>query len=348
MSISKLPNSEACIKVSVIIPVYKAEKYISETIVSLRRQTLKELEFIFIDDKGNDNSFNIIQESAKVDSRIILIQNNSNIGAGASRNKGIEIARGDFIAFMDSDDLLSPFFYEKLYNKAQQENLLVVKANVKILNKDGSKIIRSTNNHIKNQLTLFESMLCLHTSEHFSAIYSKEAIIKANAKYHESLRLGEDVFFLMTLMRTIPTKRFGIIDDVFYIYRMNENSITHSINTNTQKLSESLSSLHAKVNYLLDTDDSYDCAKYICNLIECFLYENIKINYCSYEERKLIYQSIDQVAKLIKKWKNSNRMFIPSRSIRLLQITLYNHTFFYYAMKFRLKLHDFKKKLKGK
>ncbi|MBQ3526602.1 MAG: glycosyltransferase family 2 protein [Akkermansia sp.] len=108
MSISKRPNSEACIKVSVIIPVYKAEKYISETIVSLRRQTLKELEFIFIDDKSNDNSFNIIQESAKVDSRIVLIQNNSNIGAGASRNKGIEIARGDFIAFMDLDDLLSP------------------------------------------------------------------------------------------------------------------------------------------------------------------------------------------------------------------------------------------------
>ena len=114
-------------KVSVIIPVYCSQGRISETLRCLQNQTLQELEFIFIDDKGCDGSFDIILGAASTDSRIVCIANDTNRGPGASRNKGIEIARGEFIAFVDADDMISHDFYEKLYEKAQKTGALVVK-----------------------------------------------------------------------------------------------------------------------------------------------------------------------------------------------------------------------------
>lgn len=94
-------------KISVIIPIYNREKYIEECIESIKKQTIREIEIICVDDGSTDSSVNVIQEMQKIDDRIILIKQ-SHIGAGAARNKGIEAATGEYIAFLDSDDL----FYE--------------------------------------------------------------------------------------------------------------------------------------------------------------------------------------------------------------------------------------------
>lgn len=94
-------------KVSIITPVYNCDKYIEETIQSVLSQTYTEWEWLLIDDKSPDNSIEIIKKYMVNDKRIKLIQLDVNSGAAVARNKGIELAEGRFIAFLDSDDLWS-------------------------------------------------------------------------------------------------------------------------------------------------------------------------------------------------------------------------------------------------
>lgn len=108
-------------KVSVIIPVYNTEKFLKECLDSIINQTLKDIEIICVDDGSIDNSLNILNEYSQKDSRIkFLTQQNK--GAGAARNKALEIANGEFLAFIDSDDYCESNFLEKMYAKACKTN----------------------------------------------------------------------------------------------------------------------------------------------------------------------------------------------------------------------------------
>ena len=91
--------------VSIIIPYYKKKDFISLTIESILKQSYKNFEIIIINDEQTDESNDLLENIKKIDSRISIIKNKSNIGAGYSRNKGIENANGKFLAFCDSDDL---------------------------------------------------------------------------------------------------------------------------------------------------------------------------------------------------------------------------------------------------
>ena len=90
--------------VSIIIPYYKKKKYINNTITSIINQTYKNFEIIIIYDDEDTSDLKFISEMQKKDTRIIIIKNLKNEGAGNSRNKGIEKAKGKYIAFIDSDD----------------------------------------------------------------------------------------------------------------------------------------------------------------------------------------------------------------------------------------------------
>lgn len=103
------------IKVSVIIPVYNSEKYLEECIESLLGQTLKECEFIFVNDGSKDNSYNILKKYEKLDRRIKII-NQKNQGSSMARNSGLNIARGKYIGFIDSDDYIDKDMISILYN----------------------------------------------------------------------------------------------------------------------------------------------------------------------------------------------------------------------------------------
>ena len=94
--------------VSIVTPVYNAERFLKETIISIREQSYKNWELLLIDDCSNDNSSKIIKEFQKIDSRIRYIKLEKNSGASVSRNIGIKNAKGRFIAFADSDDLWEP------------------------------------------------------------------------------------------------------------------------------------------------------------------------------------------------------------------------------------------------
>jgi glycosyltransferase involved in cell wall biosynthesis len=105
-------------KISVIIPVYNAEKYLKQTLDCVCFQTYKNLEIVCVLDCPTDNSAQIIEKAAKEDDRIRIVYNHKNMGLPAARNIGVEKAEGEYIHFLDSDDLLSPDFYETMISAA--------------------------------------------------------------------------------------------------------------------------------------------------------------------------------------------------------------------------------------
>ena len=120
-------------KVSVIVPTYNNENYISKCLISLIQQTLKEIEIIIVDDGSDDNTLSLL-DSFKVDTRIrVLTQEHKK--QGAARNFGMNNARGEYIGFVDSDDWVDTDFYEKLYTAAKKyDSDIALATNVRIGN----------------------------------------------------------------------------------------------------------------------------------------------------------------------------------------------------------------------
>lgn len=116
-------------KVSVIIPVYNAEKYLNQCISSIANQTMKDIEIIAINDGSTDNSLNVLDELSQRYKGKLKIYTKENGGAGSARNIGIENANGEFIKFVDADDYLKVDILEKMYNIAKEYDVSLVRGN---------------------------------------------------------------------------------------------------------------------------------------------------------------------------------------------------------------------------
>ncbi|WP_180381364.1 glycosyltransferase family 2 protein [Campylobacter lanienae] len=117
------------VKVSIIIPVYNVEKYISQCLDSAINQSLKDIEIIIVDDCGSDKSMDIAQEYAKNDSRIKIIKNSQNQGPFTSRNNAVLAANGEYLVFLDSDDFLDLRACEIAYNATKNRYYDIIKFN---------------------------------------------------------------------------------------------------------------------------------------------------------------------------------------------------------------------------
>ncbi len=107
------------VKVSVVIPVYNVEKYLAQGIESVRRQTLKDIEIILVNDGSTDGSLKVCREQAAKDSRITVIDK-PNGGVSSARNAGLDAASGEFVGFIDPDDWVEPEMYENLHGRARE------------------------------------------------------------------------------------------------------------------------------------------------------------------------------------------------------------------------------------
>lgn len=117
-------------KVSVIVPVYKVEKFIERCAISLFSQTLQDVEFIFVDDASPDNSVQIVQKCIREyphrESQTVILTHEKNMGLPAARNTGLAVAKGEYIFHCDSDDFVEPDMLEQLYNTAKKKNADIV------------------------------------------------------------------------------------------------------------------------------------------------------------------------------------------------------------------------------
>ena len=126
--------------ISIIIPYCNKKNYIEQTIASILDQTFKDFEILIIYDDEKKRDLNFLENLIKIDNRIKLIINEKNLGAGESRNKGIKLSSGEFIAFIDSDDLWEKNKLEIQYNYLIQNKLKICHTEYKIIDKDNKEI----------------------------------------------------------------------------------------------------------------------------------------------------------------------------------------------------------------
>lgn len=220
------------IKISVIIPVYNVEAYLNRCLDSVCNQTLSDIEIICVDDCSPDNSIDILNQYAKTDSRIKIIQKDKNGGLSAARNSGLDIAKGDYIYFLDSDDWIDLDYLDVMYNAAINHDVEVVVNDNVISEKKGSSIpynhISSkdfTNNTLLNAMENIDKILW----NVWSKLYKKSFIDKHNFKFPEGY-INEDLYFQLI---TFPyLNNIAFIKESNYHYLDRENGI---MNTNNDK-----------------------------------------------------------------------------------------------------------------
>ena len=219
------------IKVSVIIPVYNSEKYLKQCLDSVVNQTLKNIEIIVVNDGSTDNSLQIIQEYVNKYSNVKLI-NKQNEGCYKARNIGLEVADGEYIAFLDSDDYIESNMYEKLYLKAKQTNADIVSSNYYISQDDKLKLVdfsssvalleKSNNKVIGAKNIILDAII-------WSRIFKKQMLFEKNIKFHSDIYMADDAFFHIITM--LNAEKIVYISDILYTYRISrKDSITSSYN----------------------------------------------------------------------------------------------------------------------
>ena len=122
-------------KISIIIPIYNVKEYLKRCVDSVLNQSYKNIEVILIDDGSTDGSEKICDEYAKKDKRVVVVHQ-KNSGVSASRNKGIELATGKYIGFVDSDDYIHKDMFEKLYNSLISTSSSISMCNYQLLDVD--------------------------------------------------------------------------------------------------------------------------------------------------------------------------------------------------------------------
>jgi glycosyltransferase EpsH len=207
------------VKVSLIVPIYNAQDYLDKCINSLIKQTLKDIEIILINDGSTDDSEKIVKKYK--DKRIVYISK-ENEGIGKTRNKGIDIAKGKYIAFIDADDYITLDFCEKMYTKAIEDQLDVVVC-------DYYNYANNNYNHIYlkdfalTKLSDTPNLLLNINLGPCNKIYNLDFLKNNHIKFIENLKY-EDVPFVCECL--LKAKKIGKENEALNYFRIHDGSQT--------------------------------------------------------------------------------------------------------------------------
>ena len=215
-------------KFSIIVPAYNGEKYIEETLDCLLSQTEQSVEVIVVNDGSTDKTEEIVKEYASRDERVVYVYQD-NAGVSAARNNGIERARGEYVIFIDSDDLLSEDALEKIYEglKAEDADLAIFR-----VQSFGDGL--NQYNYIVDKLIQEKEINCydMRLLRNFlvsNKAYRTELLQKSGVRF-PPMKYSEDGAFFMEFVHTVKPKITGVKDALF-MYRRHEGSVTHKVNS---------------------------------------------------------------------------------------------------------------------
>ena len=295
-------------KVSVIVPVYNTEKYLDDCLKSLKKQTLKNIEFIVIDDGSIDKSYEIMQKYAKNDKRFRIFKQN-NKGVGQTRNFGMIQARGEYIGFVDSDDYVSPNYFEKLYDvsKVYNADVSVIVNTIRFSDKRKQYDYTFALPYIKKGVIDNINFLIGNMGQQWDKIYKKSFLEKHNIKSYAEKLWFEDEWF--SSLVALYAHKIAITDKTLYYYRYNPEGITQSSYmtkdifrkglqlygnlikriwsedfTDNKKIELSIL-VYNKIRWYIDTYWKFDKKpKELDDYYECFRYSNSKPSkFCLFE-----------------------------------------------------------------
>jgi len=312
-------------KISVIVPVYNAEEFLSETLSSIQSQSIQDIEIVCVDDGSKDNSAKIIKEKQKRDCRI-RYEYQLNQGAGGARNRGIEISKGEFIAFMDADDSYpNVYTLENLYTAAIENKALVCGGSAQSvdtkLDSDGKRVFQS-NGYIRFEDYQFDFL--------FARFIFKRCFVNTYNIKFPNLRVYEDPIFLIKAL--IHADKFYAINE--YVYLCSGSHQVHNMNLEktkdyligvTEELRISskyqLGELHRIAFERLEKEAGYYVEQHLYSgdieLLSLLLNANSAI------DRKLIGLDQDYVLPTIISLWNAGNNYMKLRNLKLVQWILH-------------------------
>ena len=216
--------------ISIIIPVYKTEKFLCRCLDSIRQQTYKDWECILVDDGSTDNSGIICEQYAQSDNRFRVFHE-ENSGVSSARNLGLEMAKGEWITFIDSDDFISESYLENLYSSILKDNLIDIVNGSGTYYKDGKytdkieELQDCISDDVVSLFRQFKGYIC-------GRLYKRELIEKGingmPLRFDSKIRFSEDKIFMMQFATLV--RKYAFSSECGYFYnRDNENSATHRI-----------------------------------------------------------------------------------------------------------------------
>lgn len=211
--------------ISIIVPVYNAEKYLEECINSVLAQEIQDIEVILIDDGSTDNSLAICNRFANMDRRV-SVYHKRNEGVSIARNKGLELAKGKYVAFVDADDIVAPDMFAVLLETAEQYKADIVSCSSACVVDE--KIIKEE--YGTNRIVEYSRKQALATYliggeiniGVWSKIFKREII--QNVRFIEQKRINEDKFFILEAI--LNSNKFVLNDVTKYFYYKRPESAT--------------------------------------------------------------------------------------------------------------------------
>lgn len=335
-------------KVTIIIPVYKVEKYLDRCISSMVSQTLKEIEIVIVDDGSPDSCPQICDDWANRDSRIKVLHK-KNQGLGFARNSGLELATGEYVIFCDSDDWVEPQTYEVVYNKAKELNLDICWFQRCWVDDDGNK---SLGNPVSEEYFIGEEKMAWFRKEIIGAnpldvnsktrnisscmALTRRSLFEATTLRYPSEReiASEDFVFLVQFIKCV--KSVGILPYTFYNYYVNPLSISHTYSdAKHDRLIRLMEFLYKYCNTEYNWEEvKYNYYGHLLNIFKVILRFSARGNIGFFEKVKLIKKETNHALlkpfyldSVIKKYAARERLYIwmMKHHISLFFIILYKH-----------------------
>lgn len=300
-------------RLSVIIPIFNSDKYLSSCLNSVINQTLKNIEIICIDDGSKDESINIINNYSILDKRIIFISQ-KNKGSGISRNKGIKISKGKYISFIDSDDLYpNNNTLQLMYKKAIRNKAYICGGGLRYLQEKSNRIILSKPKFSFKKEGFINYYNYQFHFGYYRFIYNKNFLKKNKIFFPDYLRYQDPPFFIKAM---IYSQNFYALKEITYIYRSSHKKIIW----NEKKIIDELNALKECINYSI----KYKLDILYCNVIRNINSKLFRVPIRSFIKNNKIIKEVSQILKNInyKQLNNSNCKFKINNIYKKIQILM--------------------------
>ncbi|MBQ7066446.1 MAG: glycosyltransferase [Lachnospiraceae bacterium] len=274
------------IKVSVVIPVYNMEKYLERCMNSVLAQTLKELEIILVDDGGSDGSVAMCDKYAKEHDNVKVLHK-KNGGLTSAWKAGSELAEGNYIGYVDSDDFIEPNMYEKLYEEAEKENADIACCGLRHIYESGDHEEWNEQMEFPEQVftvdTLKEQVFPVLINDgsfmgrhlqpnRVTKIVKRELVVKNLSMCDDRVSIGED--FQFSLCMFLDAKKVVIVKDFYpYYYYMNNSSMTMKYD---EKYMKKIKIMKENLCRISDEKAAYDLKPQILNDFLCLTVLHVK------------------------------------------------------------------------
>lgn len=295
--------------ISIVVPIYKVEKYLEQCIRSIINQTYQNIEIILVDDGSPDNCGKMCDDYATKDGRIKVIHK-QNGGLSDARNHGIEAATGKYITFVDSDDYIDEKYIEELHNAIKTNNVKVSQCG--ILHVNDEKQILKKSGHLEKQLLSGKQMLKDLYKDH-----GTENIVVWNKMYDIQLfknirypvgKIHEDEFTIYKIFYDV--ENVAILNKYYYNYRQNENSITGK-KFNIKRL-DKIEAYEQRLEFFKQKNENelYQLAlmSYLLEVREAYM-----------NTKKYIDNSKDIQLGLVKKYRANYKFILIDKNVRIMK-----------------------------